>query len=335
MTKWAVTLLLTFGISGASAKEAASVKTREPSQFSFNAFHESTSDELDHNSLGLSYQNHRRDPHWPYPGEADAAWDLGLRANLCSGKTPYGHYSSFDFFGEFSRKISEKANMGLEAGMSRLSEDRGGSIIIPAGTLSAFIFPASFLSFEVMVFRKLANVDHRPGAVSTHLKEVGERLNIYSQPVERIRVIAQGENKNLSDGNQKRWSDFSLLYGVSPGTPWIWLGMGGELFGYTRNTENDPVETRYWSPGRFISFGPRADIQIPIQGLLSLSIGANWNRLREGDLPWGTGYYLSPSLNYGSRENVLVSVYYTRISSKQGESSWSSNTFGLNALASF
>jgi hypothetical protein len=67
----------------------------------------------------------------------------------------------------------------------------------------------------------------------------------------------------MSDSNTMFWTDFEMLYGISPEWPWIWAGAG--VYFQKFEFESDD----YWSPSQYLSYGPRLDSSFPISSRLT------------------------------------------------------------------
>ncbi len=143
------------------------------------------------------------------------------------------------------------------------------------------------------------------------------------------RVLGFVKNNYLNDGNIKLNSDISLMYGISPSWPWIWLGVGGEWI------KNSKPNQPYWTPREFYSYGPRLDIAAPINDRFSYAFGFNINRFKDIDFGLGSGYYFNSKLIYQKKDTSKYELRLESIESKQNGNSWKSLMLGLGYICPF
>jgi len=142
----------------------------------------------------------------------------------------------------------------------------------------------------------------------------------------------RGMNKNyfISDDNQRADSDLALMYGVSPGWPWIWVGLGGELM-----TNSKANTTGYWAPRQFTNYGPRLDVAAPIADKTTFYLGLNVNKFNDIDFGDGTGFYGVSKLVYGADDSWKIELGVESISSDQNASRWTSTMAFLGVSCLF
>lgn len=126
--------------------------------------------------------------------------------------------------------------------------------------------------------------------------------------------IAFGHSR-VSDANTGLFYDGSLMYGVSSGWPWIWLGYGFEGLNYKEN------RIGYWSPKNFFTHGPRLDSSFSLIGKFSGIFALNMNYYSE-DGTSGDGYLGAAGIQWGQYDGNNVRLMYTKIRSGQSQSPW-------------
>lgn len=119
----------------------------------------------------------------------------------------------------------------------------------------------------------------------------------------------------ISDDNHGVSYDAAVMYGISPGWPWIWLGYGASGLYF------EDAKVGYWSPEKFYTHGPRFDSSFPLYGEFSGIVGANLNFYKENETQ-GDGFLLSAGLQWGRYDGNNVRVLYTKIRSGQSQSPW-------------
>lgn len=134
----------------------------------------------------------------------------------------------------------------------------------------------------------------------------------------------------ISDGNRRTDSDLALMYGISPGWPWIWLGLGSELM-----TNSSFDNTGYWSPRQLVNLGPRLDLAIPLSERYTFSLGLNVNLYNDVDSGDGTGYYLLSKMSYGKPDSLKIDAGVESINSEQNSNRWTSLMYFVGVTCPF
>ncbi len=301
------------------ASEAA-INTVELNSFS-------SSDGFQQKEINALYRNHRRELFNPYNNEAETSWDWGVSALMGDG-----HNSAYKYTGAKlqiigGRKISKSVNLETKLGIHQLKNTTTNDTKnIFAGNLKGQFILNDIYSGSLDIVHGLARGGAiQQGAMHNQYQEISLNSSLSAKWSKHWQSILRSQNTYLSDSNQKSIYDFSTLYGISTGTPWIWAGVGIEKLNYTKRSEI------YWSPVEFLSFGPRLDATVPISGKFSASTGLNLNRLYDKDTrSWGSGYYFSGRLQYGDRNEFNIALNWIRIESIQNGNKWKSNQVGLN-----
>ena len=145
------------------------------------------------------------------------------------------------------------------------------------------------------------------------------QINLSVRPLKRVRASLIQKLFFFNDANRRTDGDLSVMYGLSPDWPWIWVGAG-----YERLTDSNSNQGHYWAPRVFEDIGPRIDLAVPIYGALSYLMGLNFNWFRDIDYGTGFGYYGTAKLQYGQSDGRHCYFGIESIESKQGAGKWSS-----------
>lgn len=285
-----------------------------------------TSDSTELFELEGAYRNHRRNLFWPFESENQSRWDNGAEAKIFLGSTVDGGFSGARANGMLAYRTSVRTIWEFRLGAAGQNvKINGKARATPVAQVDLFWRPVNWLDVHALAGHDFVyNEFLQPGAIEMGLRGYTVAADGHLRILNRLRFAYRMSHKILSDQNTRTLGDFALLYGISPGVPWIWGGVGYEWMGTGQNTIS------YWSPRRFWSFGPRIEGDIPIFDELSVFFGLNVNRFQEEDFPMGTGYYGVLGLRYGAREDVNYTLGYTRIRSAQNSGTWNSD--GIAAL---
>ena len=143
-------------------------------------------------------------------------------------------------------------------------------------------------------------------------------------PTKRIRFSGTHSNWELSDENTRRQNKLALVYGISPGWPWIWAGLIYERLEYDLNLPD------YWTPGYSRTAGFVFDSSFPISDELTGAFSASLTRIKEDQYPEGDGGSLYLGLDYKFSKDHVLRMSFNRILSSQQSSAWSENTYMLS-----
>jgi hypothetical protein len=292
---------------------------------------QSTTDNVVHQMLGLEYRNHRREIFWPYPEEAAQAWDFGFGTEFHSGHTSWGTYIGRRAMASLGYKNDNVFYTNLSAGLHELNESsssNGAPLFI--GELQLFFIPVPGVNLSLKVSRDYL-YQHwvQSGAISEQLIGTSGFLAIDYRIFERLRVNSRTLRVELSDHNLQWSHEFNVLYGLSPSSPWIWLGVGGQYvtFGEKRDS--------YWSPWRYVYGGPRLETSFQFFGKFSGAATISINAHQEDSATPGADYYLNTKLSWGARDTLQFDLGYTRIGSAPTPGTWSRDDFAVGLLSSF
>ena len=284
-----------------------------------------TTDLILQSELDLSYEEHRRDLFWPYDNEQDQAFDYGFKANLFNGQNIKEHYQGIKIAGEMGRKFSpcwySHFNLGLHL-LNNSNTNSMSSTPYVEGEVSGIL--SDPLNAHVKINQDYIYQDLiQPGGVDSSLRATSFYLDLKYKISSSFHANFASSLRAFSDTNSKMSLDTSLMYGISTGVPWIWLGVGYEYLSFSFR------QTGYWSPTHFYSVGPRFEGEFPIINQLNFGVGLNVNHFGEESASPGNGYFGSLKLQYGNRNEFNLALNYIRILAQQNSNPWSSNEFML------
>lgn len=326
---------LVFFLVGAAGAADKAPSLPEKSIAWANLGYETTSDGLRDAGLEMGYQVHRRDLFWPYPEEKQRAWDLGIHAVVHSGANPQSTYHGYKFTGELARKFSNRFLLNAVAGthLIRTPDPTTSQIAthsIFAGDVSGYFHFNDLFDMRAgvahdLVYTELVQISN----VSNALAATTYGIDLTYHPYERWRLVSRNTYRVYSDTNERKDTDTSILYGISTGVPWIWVGAGVEYLSFLK------PESTYWTPDRFSAYGPRFEGDFPIEGNFSVAGGLNINRNQQDGLEGGWGYYASAKLRYGTREGSRIELGFQSILSQQRTGRWTGQGYTLGYCGSF
>lgn len=149
-------------------------------------------------------------------------------------------------------------------------------------------------------------------------------LNVNWRVHEKLRASGGINNRDLSDGNGSQKVAGSLMYGISPGWPWIWAGVKAEKLEY------DQDKNSYWTPEEFTSYGLTAESSFAINEALNMNLGANLSRNKEDSNPSGTGYSVSAGADWKVADNISLNAKGYLLESTQESSEWKQDGINLS-----
>jgi hypothetical protein len=292
---------------------------------------EETTDKISRRIINLSFRNHRRDLTYPYPEEANSAWDFGIQTQNIFGNSSVHDYAGYQIALLAGYKFSPQYLLETSLGSHWLNNgSTGQSHHTFPWSLQAIGMWSEKIVASMRLNHNFAHEGTLPGGVTDALTMLTWSPQVSIKPLERVKVQFRGMLKNFSDHNRFRQVESSILYGFLPGSPWLWAGIGVEAFSYAE------TKTTYWSPEHFTAYGPRIETTLPLFGACSVSFGGNYNWVYEKVLDLhGTSYYLMSQLQYGNRATGIVALYWIPNSTWGTSTQWSSNQVGIKFSASY
>ena len=286
-----------------------------------------TTDDLSIEKKSLKIMYNRRDLFWNYENAEKKAYDIGAEATLYSGKyigdafdSSAGqiilgkkwnskNYTSFSFGGHnlnFNEKSFSTATYELKHSH------------VTTNTRSRISLSKDFQFIQQQIPAPLFD-----GLIRDELALYWEYLfgTNWRFPVN----ISQTA---ISDGNSAISTDFAIHYGRSYPT-WWWIGYGVGSQNYSE------TKVGYWSPEKFTSHGPRAEIAYSLADYWQVMAGYNYSFIQEDNFDAGTSTYKSLGFQYGKRDDGLISLTWIEILSEQQSSVWNSKGYSLVFEKSF
>lgn len=298
--------------------------------FTIDASRSSTSDHIDLNRIQYNYSSNRRGHDWPYEEAADSDWDWGIGLDSYSGKAVDTEFTGNRLQAMAGWRYARSGYIAVYGGAHQLDVPALDTQEITSYGVDAHlgITPAIKLGLT-------ASDDYvyqeglQPAGAREFLNAERWQANIEWGPVDTVRFAASGGAWNLSDANTRRESMVSLMYGISPEWPWVWLGARYE------NLKYDEARTDYWTPTRFRSLGIALESSFAISANLSGALSAGASRIREDDNPKGNGHYAVIGLDYKLTPRHVLRLGYHRIRSTQEGAAWLEQAYNLSVNGSF
>ena len=292
---------------------------------------ETTSDDVNRLSSGITYIQKNSSLAWPY--------DVDLK----EGEQNFGvsllqHRVTF-LNQELKGKIAE-LNYGL-----RLFNNL--HLTASAGVHKLEALNQNIPNFDKSKFRPLLVLDFKPTDflfTSISYKKDFEyqslTLNLTSQEIIEVdttslilqyftnksRIPIRTSHRQFSDGNQRFDADIEAKVPLEQDQNWIWLGAG---INYVSTLKS----AAYWSPSQFHSLGPRLEFNITVlQPNLHFFGEINYNYIKE-DIHHNQGYSLRIGLDKGHRNSTLYKISGFIIDSTELGQGW--KTQGISAEINF
>ncbi len=290
---------------------------------------ERTSDKYSRQIYSIKYWQRQWNFGYTYPDEKpEEDTNYGLELYQNSGQVPSQSHTGKAVKVLLGKKINPELVLTGALGYHSLNVDQGTNSYSTARASGRLKMNHHFYQ-KNEVQLEYENDYHytlqlASGSARNPLTTEGYNLNFTLKPIEKIRVLLGYGNRWVSDGVQRQTTEGSLLYGISPSWPWIWVGIGGEYISHSRTTPE------YYSPKFFKSYGTRAEAAFPVTD--EWSVGAAWNYsiIQEEVLAAGVGHYIVGNVRYGGRQNFNFGFNYVKILSQQSNSEWSSESYTLN-----
>ncbi|MBE9525938.1 MAG: hypothetical protein IME94_03100 [Proteobacteria bacterium] len=291
----------------------------------------SSSDEIDLNTIQFSYISNRREQFWPYVESADSEWDWGINLYRYYGQATGTDFTGHHLEGVFGWHYSDKSYFRGTIGIHRLDvpsldnqkDQKTYDLHAQFGITRNFYLLVN--ASEDYVYQ----LGLQPAAAREFLNAERWEAGFEWKPIESIRVSSTSSIWNLSDSNTRRENIARLLYGISPGWPWIWIGVSYEELEY------DIVKSGYWTPASFRSVGLIFESSFPVSENLSGALSASLTNIKEDNNPEGNGGSITVGVDYKLTEIHTLRFEFNRILSSQQNSDWTENTYSLLLNGSF
>ncbi len=299
--------------------------------YTLGTFNSSTSDDIDLNSVQFHYISNRREHFWPYVQSADTVWDWGFDIYRYIGEAGENDFTGHQLEGLFGWRFSDDSYLGGAFGLHRLDvPDNSRQEDQWTYDLRAQIGITSNFSIMLNAGKDYVyQLGLQPAGIREFLVAQTLEAGFTWNPIRTIRVTWASSRWDLSDDNVRRENKVRLLYGISPGSPWIWLGVSHEELKY------DEMKPDYWTPGSSRSTGLVFESSFVVIKDLSGSLSASLNSIKEDDNPKGKGGSIFIGVDYRLTNIHTLRFVYSRIRSLQQNSTWSENTYSLSLNGSF
>jgi hypothetical protein len=149
-------------------------------------------------------------------------------------------------------------------------------------------------------------------------------VGLYWRPHHKWRVEGKHHHLRLSDGNASNKLSGALLYGISPGWPWIWSGITAEKLAFNEERAG------YYTPKKYKVINATIDGSFPINTQWNASFGASVNQSKEGNNPSGTGYSISAGANWTINKRIMLKVHGSLLESTQETSTWKQDNVNVS-----
>ncbi|HKZ74028.1 MAG TPA: hypothetical protein VJ011_08185 [Steroidobacteraceae bacterium] len=306
------------------AEGADAAETAERDLFQVGWLADETTDGFERREWLFTYRNHRRDMSWPWEESKakDFDWGVDLRRN--TGSSGDDGFEAHRFAGMLGKRFSPGLYAEVWLGNHRLdAPSRDASITTYEATVR--LTAGDALDVRVQTGRDyLYREAFLPAGVTDLLAGRTHSVGLLWRPQPRLRAVGNVERRSLDDGNTGRRYAFSLLYGISPDWPWIWIGVGGEWLGY------DEQRAGYWSPDDFRSVGVRLQAAFPLSERIEADASVNVDQLDESDIGTGDGQYLEAGLTYSLTPTLRLRLNAQRVNSLQAGDRWSETIYLLS-----
>lgn len=293
-----------------------------------------TSDNIDMNTTRFSYINNRREHFWPYVDSSSSNWDWGIDLHRYDGKADGTDFTGHHLEGIIGWNYSTQSYLSGRVGIHQLDVPDQQSNKNKKDMTTYDLYGQLALTNTINLFINIAEdyvyqLGLQPASTREYLSaEMGE-LGFKWKLDERVRFSGASSKWNLSDNNIKRENKASLVYGISPGWPWIWIGISYEKLKY-ENAKPD-----YWTPENFRSIGLIFESSFPITEDLSGALSGSLTKTKEDNNPEGSGGSIIVGFDYKITKTNTLRFQFNRIESSQESSEWTQNTSSLSLNGSF
>jgi len=299
--------------------------------YTIGAEDSSTSDDIDLTTFEISYINNQREHLWPYNESADSDWDFGFALHRYNGKANGTDFTGYQLEAVLGWRYSSSTYFGGKIGDHNLDvqsldqqEDRTtydfSALVGLADSFSINLGAADDYVYQFGL---------QPAGAREFLHAERWQAGFELRPIETVRVIGSGSLWELSDANNRHEGSIKMIYGISPGWPWIWAGVSYEQLGY------DVKKPDYWTPEKFRSLGFEFESSFPLTENISGALSASISRIKEDNFPEGNGDSIFAGIDYKVIDDLTLRVGASRIHSKQESSSWSEEAYRLSLNGSF
>jgi hypothetical protein len=321
--RWLTVCVATLGCLGTQPAAAEDLALYQASGL-FNQ----TADGYQRWEAAVDYRNHRRDFFWPWEEAETDGLDWGVNAKYLSGTVDAARFRGTRVLGVLGWRYSTRVYFEGGLGAHQLRTDDADHETLGIYTLNAHYTPWAPLSLLFEASKDYVYPENvLPGGITQYLTARTEAMSTTWHATPRVRATLRARLRDFSDNNRQDQYTGALLYGISPDTPWVWIGIGGEHMGY------DMQRPDYWSPRYYSSYGLRWESDFPLGARVTASLGLNLDRVHEDGVA-SNGQYYAFGLDTRISANLVLRLNASRVNSIQSGSRWHENTYGLSLAGS-
>lgn len=284
-----------------------------------------SSDDYDARTDSFSYRNNRREWFWPWQEASVRGLDWGVDVSRTAGDAGATEFDARHVQGMLGGYLSKGTYLQAQLGRHGLETDHLGDRNITSRHAAAMFGLKQNFSVQLETGRDFIYADGSViGGITKQLTASEHSVSFRWRPYLRLRFQGQsGYREHEEDNNEARFADVSALYGIHPGWPWVWIGVGGKQLNYQREVSD------YWSPDLYKAYGLRFESSFPLLKRLTGSAAANLDRLDE-DGSRGNGYDIKAGLQYRLFGQLYGRVELQKSKSIQQDSTWTSDNVSFS-----
>jgi hypothetical protein len=281
-----------------------------------------TSDRIKVSSSQLILEKNKSDIYWPYTEASESKYSYGLKYSHYGLSGPLLGFTSNSLRIAANKIIDKSQKLLVNLGVQNLKHVIDRNYMI--GGIEYQNQWSSHFNFDITIdrqflFPSVVPLNNDPFKLYSTMTQLVFNWNF----CEYLDLQIKNRYNFIDDNNQSHYNDIQLMYAFMRYPHWIRLGMGGELFGYQRNTSS------YWSPKQFSNWGPRLDVSYSIYDNFQYFIGGSYNFFRENDFTPGQGFYGRTGLQWGDRNHLLFVLAYEKTQSIQSGRIWHNDAFNI------
>ena len=291
----------------------------------------STSDDIELNTVQLSYINNQREHFWPYVNSADSKWDWGFDIYSYDGQANSTDFTGHHLQGLIGWNYSTNTYLSGRVGIHQLNvpEQKNKKDKTTCDLHGQLGLTSNFTLFMNIAEDYVYQFGLQPAGAREFLTAEKRETGLNWRPTEKIRISGSSSKWELSDSNIRRENKAAILYGLSLGWPWIWIGLSYEKLKF------DIAKSNYWTPMNFRSAGLVIETSFPISGNLSGAVSGSLTKYKEDNYPEGDGNSINVGFDYKITKMHTLRIVFNRIESLQKSSGWTEDTFSMSVNGTF
>ncbi len=257
-------------------------------------------------------------------------WKLKAHDYEFHGEKGADTYDGNEIIGTITKDFNEYITTELSVGAVYLENQRTrDNTNFTHYKAKATIKPNSKFSFSVehgedLLFKEAIIEDDTNKLVSGKTS----KLSGTWRAAKRVIVEGSSQYRELSDGNRSKHHRAIALYGISPDTPWVWVGVETQSLSY------DEKKSNYWSPKDYEAHALVISSNFAINKKLSVNINGNLNRTKEDNFDWASGSAITVGAKYDITDNASIKAHASYLESSRDNTSWNGNSVGVSFTVS-